>query len=153
MKRVTGNLLDMAEIDGDFDVIIHGCNCFNIMGAGIALQIKNRYPTAYLSDCMTTRGNPRKLGHYTSAIQSFVGGNTFVIINAYTQFDYNSNTMPVDYTAIKQVMRTLNAVYKGKRVGIPLIGAGLAGGDWDTISKIIDNEMIDVDLTLVEFSG
>lgn len=150
MKQIDGNLLDMAE-NGDFDVIVHGCNCFCRMGAGIAKQIKDRYPTACAVDYMTQSGNPRKLGTYTSTLQSEANGYMFVLINAYTQFTHDAKTMPVDYNAIKEVMRTINRTYKGCRVGIPMIGAGLAGGDWNIISRIIDNEMIDVDLTLVVY--
>jgi hypothetical protein len=28
LKRAKGNLIDMAE-QGEFDVIVHGCNCLN----------------------------------------------------------------------------------------------------------------------------
>jgi len=28
--------------------------------------------------------------------------------------------------------------YKGMKIGLPLIGAGLAGGDWNVIEKIIE---------------
>ena len=148
MKEVTGNLLDMAE-NGKFDVIIQGCNCFNTMGAGIAAQIHNRYPTAFLADYITSKGNPRKLGNYTSSIQYEKDQYLFTIINAYTQFDCDPREIQVDYMAIKKVMRTINKVYRNTRIGIPMIGAGLAGGDWEIISKIIDEELTDVDITLV----
>ena len=36
--------------------------------------------------------------------------------------------------------------------GYPLIGAGLAGGDWAIISKIIDEELKDENHTLVKYS-
>ena len=36
MNIVKGDLIKSAK-EGQFDVIIHGCNCFNTMGAGIAL--------------------------------------------------------------------------------------------------------------------
>jgi len=150
MKQLDGNLLDMAE-NGDFDVIIHGCNCFNTMGAGIADQIRKRYPGAYLADCTTTKGNYEKLGNFTSYVQPMSNGNMFVIINAYTQFGFSSKKMNVDYRAIQSVMRTINKIYAGKRIGYPMIGAGLAGGDWGIISKIIDIELTDVDHTLIVY--
>ena len=40
MKIIQGDLLQLAK-QGDFDVIIQGCNCFCTMGAGIAKSIKN----------------------------------------------------------------------------------------------------------------
>jgi len=34
-------------------------------------------------------------------------------------------------------MRKINHIFAGKHIGLPLIGAGLAGGDWDRIRVII----------------
>ncbi len=32
MKMVKGDLLALADA-GEFDIIMHGCNCFNVMGS------------------------------------------------------------------------------------------------------------------------
>ena len=48
LLHAKGNLIDMAEA-GKFHIIVHGCNCFNTMGSGIAKEIRNRYPRAYES--------------------------------------------------------------------------------------------------------
>ena len=50
-----------------FDVVIHGCNCFNTTGAGVAKQIKLQYPEAYQADKLTIKGDKGKLGSYTQA--------------------------------------------------------------------------------------
>ena len=36
--------------NGEFDVIIQGCNCFHTMGAGIAKYIKQDFPEAFAAD-------------------------------------------------------------------------------------------------------
>jgi O-acetyl-ADP-ribose deacetylase (regulator of RNase III) len=66
MKMLKGDLLQFAE-DGNFDVIIHGCNCFCQMGKGIALTIKNKFPDAYKADLETAKGEKNKLGTYSKA--------------------------------------------------------------------------------------
>ena len=38
----------------------------------------------------------------------------------------------------------------GKRIGLPQIGAGLGGGDWNIISKIIDEELQGENWTIVK---
>jgi len=40
MKIVNGDLIKMA-LAGEFDVIVHGSNCFCNFGAGIAKQIRD----------------------------------------------------------------------------------------------------------------
>ncbi len=146
MKTIKGDLITLA-LDGKFDVIVHGCNCLCTMGAGIAKQIKSIFPEAYEADCKTKKGDKDKLGAYSYAIAENV-----TIINAYTQYDYKGPWINVDYDAIRSVFRKLKSDYSGKRIGYPKIGAGLAGGDWEIISKIIDVELTNEDHTLVEFA-
>jgi len=40
-----------------------------------------------------------------------------------------------------------------KRIGLPRIGAGLAGGDWATIEAIIEEELGAHDVTVVEYQA
>ena len=54
LKHAKGNLIDMAEA-GEFDVIVHGCNCQNTMGSGIAKEMRARYPGVYQADCIATQ--------------------------------------------------------------------------------------------------
>ncbi|RYF46165.1 MAG: phosphatase, partial [Cytophagaceae bacterium] len=46
MQIEQGDLVQKAKV-GEFDVIVHGCNCFCQMGAGIAKTIKQVFPAAY----------------------------------------------------------------------------------------------------------
>lgn len=89
MKIIEGDLLSLAA-DGHFDVIVQGCNCFCTMGSGLAKQIKEKYPEAYEADCQTKKGDKEKLGTYTTCV---VGNlHKFVIVNAYTQFNYGKSS-------------------------------------------------------------
>lgn len=148
MKVIEGDLIKLAK-DGHFDVIIHGCNCFNTMGGGIALQIKRNFKKAYLVDQETIKGLKSKLGEYTMAEVVTKPGAVLYVVNAYTQYNYGHG-INCDYNAIKTVFTSLNNDLDGDlRIGIPKIGAGLAGGDWDVIQKIIEKAMPGRDLTLV----
>ena len=150
MNIVKGNLINLA-LDGQFDVIIHGCNCFYNMGAGLAKSIKAEFPEAYAADRATAKGDKRKLGTFSHA-DITRAGHSITVINAYTQFNYSGKGVKVDYKAIRKVFREIKRKYSGQRVGYPLIGAGLAGGDWKVISQIIDEELLGENHTLVEFA-
>lgn len=165
MKYVKGNLLDLAE-EGKFDVIVHGCNCLNTMGSGIARQIRDRYPKAYLIDQASPKGNENKLGNFTQAHidgyrrysphQRGFRPYSFTIINAYTQFGFNPrNVVNTDYEALESVFWQIKLLYDLNpqapcRIGIPMIGAGLGGGDWKVIETIIDSIGFS-DLTCVQY--
>ncbi len=149
MKTITGDLIALAK-DGAFDVIAHGCNCMCTMGAGIAVPVRKAWPKAYSADCATEKGDKGKLGTCSYAV---VEGGALTVVNAYTQFDYRGRGVKVDYDAIASTMAWIKANHSGKRIGLPKIGAGLAGGDWARIEAIIARELVNEDVTIVEFDG
>lgn len=137
-------------VTGDFDVIVHGCNCFCDMGAGIAKEIKKVFPCAYTADKQTTIGDIKKLGTFTFS-KYIINNHEVIVVNAYTQFNWKGEGNQVDYPAIKKVFSLIKEHFSGKRIGYPLIGAGLGGGDWEVISKIIDLALIGESHTLVKY--
>ena len=147
MKEITGDLIELAQ-QGEFDVIVHGCNCFCAMGAGIAAAIKQAFPEAYQADLATAEGQRAKLGTYSSA-QVQCGAHQVVVVNAYTQYHWRGRGVLVDYIAIEQVFTAIKRDFAGARIGYPLIGAGLAGGDWQRIRRLIVNALDQEDHTLV----
>ncbi|MEM7553606.1 MAG: hypothetical protein AAF378_05820 [Cyanobacteria bacterium P01_A01_bin.84] len=75
------------------------------------------------------------------------------LVNGYTQFHWRGFGTLADYDAIRLVMGMVKSQFSGKRIGYPKIGAGLARGDWNIISQIIDEELDDEDHTLVEYDA
>lgn len=149
MKLHYGNLLEMAK-NGEFDVIIHGCNCLHAMGAGIAKYIKIDFPEAYAADKTTVYKDSKKLGTFSEATITR-NGHTFVVINAYTQFEYNGRGKDLfEYDTFPQLLQSIKAKYGNKRIGLPLIGCGLAGGDEPRILTMIKDGFEGVDYKLVE---
>lgn len=149
MKTVEGDLIKLALM-GKFDVIVHGCNCFNTMGAGIARSIKAHFPEAFYADLATNKGSKEKLGTISSARIHGDEGHLDVV-NAYTQFRYRGTGPKVDYAAVESCFSLVAKNYPNARIGYPAIGAGLAGGDWTKIAKIIDMSLEGLDHTLVIF--
>ena len=122
------------------------------MGAGIAKTIKSEFPEAYIADQNTSCGDKNKLGNYSKTLIKN-DCYEFVIVNAYTQYNWKGKGNKADYAAIRNVFSKLKKEYQSMRIGYPLIGAGLAGGDWDIISKIIDEELEGLDHTLVKYDS
>lgn len=118
---------------------------------GIAKSIKKRFPAAYKADLATEKGSRDKLGTYSHAAATCKNGHVVTVVNAYTQFNYRGRGVKADYEAIKAVFQDIKTHFAGKRIGYPMIGAGLAGGDWNTISAIIEEQLAGEDHTLVEY--
>jgi O-acetyl-ADP-ribose deacetylase (regulator of RNase III) len=153
LQHAKGNLIDMAE-QGMFDVIIHGCNCQNTMGSGIAKELRDRYPEVYVADNCFQVQPEAKLENFSSY---FTG--KFLIVNAYTQLHYLPRGVDhFEYESFKIILRKMKALYRTRHFGFPYIGMGLAGGDKDRIMNMIIEFANDItaaggSVTLVEFSG
>lgn len=152
IKYVDGDLLKLAD-EGCFDVIGQNCNCQNTMGAGIALQIKNKYPEVYVADCATKKGDEFKLGKISDAVVNR-GEVSFVCVNLYGQFGYTgrrSGRMDLDYDALRSALKLTKEKYSGKKFGFNRFGADLAGGDWSIIESIIEEEYRGEYVTIVNY--
>ena len=154
MKEIKGNLITLSK-QAKFDVIGHGCNCFCTMGKGIAVDIKENFIEAWAADQATEYADIKKLGSFTSADVIVHSEDdqpeVLTVINIYSQYHYNAKLKPLDYEALTLALRKINFIHKNKSIGLPLIGAGLAGGNWERIKKIIQTELKNMNVTIVHY--
>ena len=156
-KEIQGDLIQLA-LAGEFDVVTHGCNCQCNMGAGIAPQMAKAFGCDRFDlENEKLKGVIQKLGNIDFKSVAIGVNKTITVVNSYTQFNYGKNhidgtSKPLDYEALTLCMRKINYVFKGKHIGLPKIGAGLAGGDWDRIKQIIQTELKDCDVTVVIYN-
>jgi O-acetyl-ADP-ribose deacetylase (regulator of RNase III) len=152
LNTVKGDLIAMGR-SGQFDIIVQGCNCHNVMGSGIARQIRDAFPDAWMADVETLAGDRNKLGRYTLGM-----GGRLVIVNAYTQ--YNTARFKgedvFEYASFGNILENLTARFGKYRIGIPLIGMGLAGGDPQRIMPMLEAWAVNMaehggSVTLVEY--
>jgi O-acetyl-ADP-ribose deacetylase (regulator of RNase III) len=170
INYIDGDLIDLAK-KGTFNVIVHGCNCHTTMKAGIAPQMAKAFGCDRFS--MELWGSDiNKLGNID--YQTFVLGENRIwsledaknnrnepgltVVNSYTQFNYGRNHFdgdlrPFDYEAFTICMRKMNMEFSGKHIGMPKIGAGLGGGNWNRIENIINSELRDCKVTVVNYKS
>lgn len=131
----TGDLFN-TEIER----IVHGCNAQGVMGSGVAAIIRDRYTLAY--DLYRKEYEYRDL---TLGNIIIVPSNGKVIINAITQEYYGiDGSRYVSYDAFSEAMSRINNFCKVNGfndIAMPMIGAGLGGGDWNVIEAIIESEL------------
>lgn len=164
LKIIEGDLIKLAK-KGEFEAIAHGCNCFSSQSAGIAAVMSKHFRTdEFKSEKTDWKGAYNKLGTldfeklYTTkrTIETYfedeiedLNENYFTklyVCNAYTQYKPGKN---LDMVAFGLCLKKLNFAFKGKKLGVPLIGGGIAGGNPTTIIKYMKQFLVDVDLTLV----
>lgn len=155
IEQRKGDVLNV--VDG---IIVHGCNCKGMFGAGIALQIKRRFPYAYAAYKQIEVEDGLSMGCLSYAE---VAPGKF-IVNACTQDDFGTDRRQVNYEAVavcfEKVSELALDIQVERKLAVPptvyfpQIGAGLAGGNWEIISKIIE-ESVDktIPLVLYVYSG
>ena len=139
IKYVAGNLLDASE-----GIIAHGCNARGVMGSGVALAIKNKWPAAYIVYEKHAKSRTGLL--LGSVVWATLPDKT--IANCITQLNYGRMTgkQYVEYGAIQQCMNTINKlIQRESGLALPLIGAKRGGGNWGIISEIIEKELTNVE--------
>lgn len=147
-------------LNGEFNVIAHGCNCQGIMGAGIALQIAKKFPTVAAIDRNQITFKEQRLGRFTNATVTNNKGNFLMVFNLYTQYqpgaNFNLAAFEVSMTNMLRALKSRKSITRTEaKIGIPMIGAGIGGGDWKVILKKLKQicELTEMNVTVVEYDG
>lgn len=161
-NQMCGDLF--AELDtGDYDILIHGCNCMNQMGAGIAKPIAQRFPIAKQADTKACAKGENKPGNISVGLTRHNGRNLF-IVNAYTQQSYGGDPN-VKYASLKALKSALAVVRtklgpkvqdepdgpsRPRRVLMPKIGCGYGNLKWSEVKPIVLEELASLDVTICD---
>jgi hypothetical protein len=72
-------------------------------------------------------------------------------VNTYTQYTYGRGRDLFEYEGFEKILNLLQVEFSDKRIGFPLIGCGLAGGDKERILSMIESQLKEQEVTVVEF--
>lgn len=144
--------MPVTELRGDLlksdcDVLIHCCNCFNTMGAGIARALADRWPGVRAADDKTERGDRSKFGKFT-----VYSNEKITVYNLYGQYNFGTSKRMVNYEAVLRGLERIakdlkeKGVYKEVDIGTYKLGCGLAGGNWNIMKPIIEEAFPDKEI-------
>ena len=126
---------DVLETDAHY--ICHCVNAQGVMRSGVAKAIRARYPKAY--EVYKARYDAL---HGKLPLGAVIGADCgeHVILNLVGQEYYGRDGRTyLDYQALRKGIAAINKNLSVP-VAFPLIGCGLAGGDWKIVSAIIEEE-------------
>lgn len=137
-----GDLVQALE-NLEVEAIAHQANCFCTMRSGIAPLIANKWPEVREVDRETGFGEFQKMGYFSVAATP--DGHVFNIYGQY-HWDRGHNQYGTSYShlglGLARVRDYLDD-HKISSIGLPLIGCGLAGGDWGLVSGLIEEAFKD----------
>lgn len=131
------------DVDG-MKFIAHCCNNVGAWGKGVVLAISKRWGMPELIYRRWAQQKPFELREGLGIIQVVPVERDIMVVNIIGQegIGFSNGNPPVRYDAIKiglQKTQKCMEEYENKSpsLHLPRIGAGLAGGDWNEIEKII----------------
>lgn len=135
-------------------IIAHICNDIGAFGAGFtyALSEKWRYPEqAYRS----MPKEERILGVTELVFCESTEHGAIFVANMIAQHDVRKGTdiiPPIRYDAVLACLKIVKrlAIQTNSTIHMPRIGAGLAGGEWSVIEKIINEALEGIDVTVYD---
>jgi len=159
--------------DNELAIIPHCCNNLGVMGAGVALALRNKWPLVYkVYEQMEAaakmalscpNGFKDRLGYNCNAVVE----NNIIVVNMVGQDGTVNadNPKPVKYWALSRCLKNVRtnliatlAVHKSFKAMKPVIhcpkfGSDLAGGDWNFILELIREEWLEhgIDVVVYEF--
>lgn len=120
-------------------VIFHCVNCQNVMGAGVAKAISDKYPIVkqkYHQLCNKYIGREWQLLGFDQLV--YVSGDLGVV-NLFGQYGYGRTGKHVEYAALmKGLYEASRSLFTFNEFYFPYgFASGLAGGDWEIVKVII----------------
>lgn len=132
LRFISGDMLDL-----DVDIRVNTVNCVGIMGAGVALAFKTRFPAmfrAYKEACEAGEVRPGSLHIWRTS--------TEWILNFPTKRHWRENSKYGDVEdGLKALRMYLDSIVHPVRVAMPALGCGHGGLDWPKVSKLIERHL------------
>lgn len=127
------------------------------MGAGVARQVKNKYPHVYsfyhnVCESQASRDLLGKVLLVNTLDYISNGKRTRMIANFFSQDNYGNNGVFTNYNAFRQCLEYMRDEYSNYSMAIPyLIGCRRGGGNWDVVYTMIEEILGDCDVTIYEY--
>ena len=160
---INDNIFNYLNINNGTNIIIpHVCNNIDLFDAGFAGAIGTKYPIVKQNYHVLGKSFLSKNPGYTQFItveQNKQHGSKLVICNMIAQNGIlsSNNKRPINYISLCKAMIGIKQYIKlnfdkDQKIEIhsPKFGSGLAGGNWNFISCLIDDIWSDVPVYVYE---
>lgn len=140
IKETGGNLFEAKT-----EVLVNAVNCVGVMGKGIALQFKQKFPVDYFKAYKHACQN----GELTiGKVQVFelknAQTNPLYIINFPTKNHWREQSR-IEYieSGLHSLVEAVEQ-YEIKSIAMPALGCGLGGLDWNEVKPLIEQAFVDL---------
>ena len=131
---------------GAYDIRVNTVNCVGVMGAGVALAFKERYPDmyrTYRAACDAGQVRPGKVEVWRTL--------TEWIVNFPTKRHWRQKSRYEDIDSGLKSLREYLSAQGRVSVALPALGCGHGGLDWERVRPMIEQALGDLDADVVVF--
>lgn len=135
MKYITGNLLE-----AETEALVNTVNTVGVMGKGIALQFKERFPVNFKIYAAACKKGEMQIGKMLVTKENTLNGEK-IIINFPTKTEWFKKSQ---YSYIEDGLKDLVSVieeYNIQSIAIPPLGCGNGGLKWEKV-KVLMNKYL-----------
>lgn len=139
--------------DAPVDIIAHQVNGRGVMGAGLALHLKRRFPHVFASYTRYCHGRTPESLLGTDLLVcadgrpgAFHDGTGQIVANLFGQAYTSRTDKMTDEVAVRAALTHLKGFAKARSLSVALpykMGCNLGGGDWSVIEAIIADVFAD----------
>jgi O-acetyl-ADP-ribose deacetylase (regulator of RNase III)/uncharacterized protein YwgA len=132
MKYIKGNLLE-----ANTQALVNTVNTVGVMGKGIALQFKERFPMNFKIYADACKKGEVKVGKMLVVKENTING-AIIIINFPTKTEwFKKSQYSYIEEGLKDLVRVINE-YKIESIAIPPLGCGNGGLNWTKVKLLMD---------------
>jgi O-acetyl-ADP-ribose deacetylase (regulator of RNase III) len=122
------------------EALVNPVNCVGTMGKGLALEFKKRFPLMFNEYARLCGEGKMKLGE-VQIVDSGVEAPAKIILFP-TKYHWNENSLYVPIVEGLQDMKKKCEAEGIKSVGVPALGCGLGGLQWDTMKGALRRDLL-----------
>src|SRR5258706_102217 len=138
MRFVKGNLLTAPT-----QALVNTVNTVGVMGKGIALQFKERFPINFKVYEKASKSGDVKIGKMFVVKENTLEGEK-LIINFPTKTEwYKKSQYNYIEDGLKDLVRVIDE-YQIKSIAIPPLGSGNGGLQWEKVKKLMEDSLKDI---------
>ena len=145
IKFVSGDIFQ-----SNCEAIVNPVNCVGVMGAGLALAFKERYPDNFQAYVEACDNKELKLGK-PFFFELELKDKPRWVINFPTKLDWR-NPSKIAWIRFGLLKLSKQLMVKGiKSVAIPRLGCGKGGLDWNVVKPIIEAKLKDLPIEILVY--
>lgn len=147
IKNIDGNLLDSTA-----EYIVHQVNCLGVMGSGVALAIRNKWPVVCEEYEKLFKNSDEWSRELLGRIQIVKVNEVQSVVNLFGQASCGYGERFTSYDAVDDALRKLSKNCKEngiKSIALPYrMSSDRGGANWNIILEMVKQHFNDLDITV-----